>query len=116
MHRGVQGAHGDSISRNNISSIGSAQQSDSVHGNNKYVAQKIPTGSNNTRNQTRDTSSRMNYVSQPANIARPSKVEKNFMRNIKIWHNVLAAEAIFFTPSEPCTNSEGTFGFPQTSN
>ena len=32
-------SHGDSISRNNISSIGSAQQSDSVHGNNKYVDQ-----------------------------------------------------------------------------
>ena len=69
-------SHGDSISRNNISSIGSAQQSDSVHGNNKYVDQ-IPTGSINTRNQTRDTSSRMNYVSQPANIFRPSQVEKN---------------------------------------
>ena len=58
-------SHGDSISRSNISSIGSAQQSDSVHGNNKYVAQKIPIGSNNTI-QMRDTSSRMNYVSQPA--------------------------------------------------
>jgi hypothetical protein len=87
---GQRPSHGSSIPKGNISSIGSAQQSSDILVNNdeiittdtsignynKSLAQKVSAGSKTTRNQTGNTSDRINNIIQPSNSA-VSQIDKN---------------------------------------
>lgn len=82
-------SHGSNIPRGNISSIGKAQHSNDIIGNNhetitndtsfgnyKSLAQKVSARSSNTRNQIKNISGNMNNIIQPSDLT-ASQVDKN---------------------------------------